>query len=263
MSTDTTPATDSIVTLDYVGDHIATITLNNPPSNNFSWEAREHFGEVLDELDANLDIRCLVITGTGKAFTAGANLREDQEMSDEQLGDFLGGFRRILEGLEEFRAPVVAAINGATIGGGLEFALSCDIRIASTDAFFVAAGVNVGLIANFWRLPRITGLGPAKDLLLTGARWDAEQALRWGLVTEVHAPEDLWEAALAKAHRIATRAPLSVENTKECANVALDIDKGAAHKLQRERFLAMFHTDDHQEALRAFFDKRDGNYQRR
>jgi hypothetical protein len=76
-------------------------------------------------------------------------------------------------------APVIAAINGATIGGGLEFAMACDIRIASTDASFVAAGVNVGLIANFWRLARITGLGPAKEILLTGDRYTAEQALTW------------------------------------------------------------------------------------
>jgi enoyl-CoA hydratase len=261
--TTTTTTEDPTVTLGYEGDHIATITLDNPPSNTLSWGSRDHLKRALDELDANLDIRCLVVTGTGRAFTAGANLREDQEMSNEHLTDFLADFGRILDGLEHFRAPVVAAINGATIGGGLEFALACDIRIASDDAFFVAAGVNVGLIANFWRLPRITGLGPAKDLLLTGSRWDAEQALRFGLVTEVHPPEELWDAALNKARRIATRAPLSVENTKECANVALEMDRESAHEQQVERFLRMFATEDHQEALRAFFDKRDGDYERR
>lgn len=254
---------DSTVRLAYEGDHIATITLDNPPTNTLSWGSRDHLKDALDELDANTDIRCLIVTGTGNAFTAGANLREDQEMSDDQLSDFLGDFARILDGLEHFRAPVIAAINGATIGGGLEFALSCDIRIASRDAFFVAAGVNVGLIASFWRLPRITGLGPAKDLLLTGSRWDAEDALRFGLVTEVHEPEALLDAALTKARRIASRAPLSVENTKECANTALEMDRVTAQEQQVERFLRMFHTEDHQEALRAFFEKREGDYKRR
>jgi enoyl-CoA hydratase/carnithine racemase len=185
----------------------------------------------------------------------------------------------MLDALEGFRAPVIAAINGATVGGGLEFALACDIRIASTDAFFVAAGVNVGLIVSFWRLPRVVGMGPAKEILLTGARYDAQQALNWGLVTEVHAPDALLPAALTKARRIATRAPLSVEATKSSVTRAFELDfaqgflvvLGVEHleelrplqDLQRAKFLEMFHTEDHQEALRAFFEKRDGDYRRR
>ena len=138
MSTQT--ATSPDVTLRYESPHVAVITMDHPPSNTLSWASRQELKAILDRLDEDQDVRCVVITGTGKAFTAGANLREDQAMSDDRLTDFLADFDRILTGIEQFRAPVIGAINGATIGGGLEFAMACDIRIASTDAFFVAAG---------------------------------------------------------------------------------------------------------------------------
>ena len=259
----TTAEVGSGVRLRYETPHIAVLTLDNPPTNTFSWESRQSFMRALDVLDADEQVRCLVITGEGRAFTAGADLREDQSMTDEQLTDYLAEFGRVLGGVEGFRTPVIAAINGPTVGGGLEFALCCDIRIASTEAFFVAAGVNVGLIVSFWRLPRVVGLGPAKEILLTGARYTAEQALNWGLVTEVHAPQDLLPAALAKAHRIATRAPLSVEVTKAAVGRAFEMDFAQGQALQTQRFLEMFRTEDHQEALSAFFDKREGSYQRR
>lgn len=249
--------------LRYETAHTAVITLDNEPSNTFSWESRASFIRALDLLSADLDVRCLVITGAGKAFTAGANLRQDADLSDDDLTDYIDEFSKVLNGVQDFRAPVIAAINGPTIGGGLEFALACDIRIASTDAFFVAAGVNVGLIVNFWRLPRLIGLGPAKEILLTGSRYDAVQALNWGLVTEVHEPEKLLDAALKKAHRIATRAPLSIEATKEAASKAFELDFESGQALQTEKFVEMFRTEDHQEALRAFFERRDGDYERK
>jgi enoyl-CoA hydratase len=251
------------VRLHHETPHIAVLTLDSPPSNTFSWESRRSFMRALDVLDADEQVRCLVITGSGRAFTAGAHLGEDQSMTDDQLTDYLAEFGRVLGGVQDFRTPVIAAINGATVGGGLEFALCCDIRIASTEAFFVAAGVNVGLIVSFWRLPRVVGLGPAKEILLTGQRYTAEQALNWGLVTEVHQPADLLPAALAKAQRIATRAPLSVEVTKAAVTHAFEMDFAEGQALQTRRFLEMFRTRDHQEALRAFFDKRDGDYERR
>ena len=146
---------------------------------------------------------------------------------------------------------------------GLELALACDLRLASEDAIFVAAGVNVGLIANFWRLPRVAGLGPAKEMLLTGDRYTAEQARTWGLVSSVHPREELRDAALAKADRIATRAPLSVEATKACVNRALELEYDEGRALQVANFKRMFRTEDHAEALAAFFERRNGDFRRR
>jgi enoyl-CoA hydratase len=165
--------------------------------------------------------------------------------------------------VEEARVPVIAAINGPVAGGGLEFALACDIRLAAEEATFVAAGVNVGLILSWYRLPRIVGLGRAKQMLLTGSPVTADRAERWGLVTEVHPADALLPAAVALAERVASRAPLSVENTKACANRAFDLTSEELAALQREKFLEMFATRDHEEALRAFFDRRTPSFERR
>jgi len=207
-----------------VGVGVGVLTIDSPPSNPFTWESHQSMLRALDVIESDNDVRAFVITGTGRAFTSGvANLREDQALTDAQLADYIGGFSGMLNRVEALRMPVVAAINGATVGGGLEFALACDIRPASNEAFFVAAGVNVGLIVSFWRLPRVVGLGPAKEIILTWSRYTAEQALRWGLVTEVHEPEALLPAALAKAQRIATRAPLSVEAAKSAVAQAFEL----------------------------------------
>lgn len=251
------------VTVDYETPHIAVITIDTKPANTIGPEARDDLFVILDELDADERVRAVVLTGKGEIFTAGANLNEDQSLSAEAAVEYVKSFHRLFSAIESFRVPVIAAINGPTVGGGLEFALCCDIRIASRKAFFVAAGVNVGLIVNFWRLPRIVGLGPAKEILLTGGRYSAEEALRWGLVTELHDDDALLPAALSKAERIATRAPLSVEATKSSVLRSLDLDLADASALQAEQMLSLFHTEDHQEALRAFFEKRLGNYNRR
>jgi enoyl-CoA hydratase len=134
------------VALRYETPHIVVLTIDCPPSNAFSWESRQSMLRALDIVEADDDVRAVVITGTGRAFTSGANLREDQALTDAQLADYIGEFSGMPNRIEALRMPVIAAINGASVGGGLEFALACDIRIASTDAFFVAAGVNVGLL---------------------------------------------------------------------------------------------------------------------
>jgi enoyl-CoA hydratase/carnithine racemase len=167
------------------------------------------------------------------------------------------------EAIEGLRVPVIGAINGPATGGGFELTLACDIRIASTSAYFVASGVNVGLIVSFWRLPRVVGMGVAKEILLTGERVTAQQALEWGLVTGVHAPEDLLSAAITKAQRIASRAPLSVEAAKSGVTRAFELDAAEGKALQTSDFLRLHATADHQEALRAFFSRTDAVYCRR
>ncbi|MDF5756951.1 enoyl-CoA hydratase/isomerase family protein [Spongiactinospora sp. TRM90649] len=256
------------VGLDRPSPHVGLITLNHPPANTLGRAMRARLVELLTELDRDPEIRCLVLTGTGTTFTAGADLRENRALHSpadadgERVEAFLGDFDRVLCAVEDFRTPVIAAVNGAAVGGGLELAMACDIRLAASDAVFVAAGVNVGLIANFWRLTRIVGLGPAKEILLTGERYGAEEALRWGLVTGVHAPADLLPAALAKAERVASRPPLSAEATKACANLAHGLTREQATALQARYFQTMVRTADHREALDAFFARRPGHYQR-
>lgn len=244
-------------------DHVRVVEMNSPPVNALGWELRGDLTAAFRQLADDKTVRAVVLTGTGKNFTAGADLRQELEVSgEEQQGEYSAHFNELLEAVENFRAPVIAAINGHTVGGGLEFALCCDIRIAVPEAKFVAAGVNVGLIASFWRLPNIVGYGAAKEILLTGRKISAEEALNWGLVTEVHEAAELQAAAVAKADMIASKAPLSVELTKRSINETINGSKEAAGAVQREAFFKMLNSNDHKEAVSAFFEKRTPEFTR-
>lgn len=256
-----------LVRVDRPSPGVAVLTVDSPPRNAFTRDVGTAFFAAFEPLDADLDVRCVVITGAGEAFLAGGDLRlqqslktpEDNEAYVAHPESLSAAMRRV----EEARVPVVAAVNGPVAGGGLEFALGCDIRLAASTASFVAAGVNVGLILSWYRLPRTIGLGPAKQMLLTGAPCDAATAERWGLVTAVHGPDELLPAAVTLAERIASRAPLSVELTKACANRAFDLPTEDAAALQNQKFLEMLGTRDHHEALDAFFERRPPSFERR
>ncbi len=176
-----------------------------------------------------------------------------------QLGDFADAVNRV----EAFRAPVIAAVNGWCMGGGLELALCCDIRIAAREAKFTCSGVNVGLMASAYRLPRLIGVARAKHMLLTGLPYDAETAEKFGLVTTVHPGEELQGHAIALAERIASRAPLSVEATKKMAARAPDLTPEEAAREMGEQVAALAQTEDHKNALAAFREKREPEFLRR
>ena len=255
-----------LIRVDRPSERVGVIRIDSPPRNAFGREECLQFIKAFEELEQDGDTRCLVVTGTGRSFTAGANLRQQEELTPDEFEKYVDsdeGLGSIMARIESSRVPVIAAINGYALGGGLEFALCCDIRLASTDARFVCAGVNVGLILSWFRLPRVVGLGRAKEMLLSGAMYDADKAERWGLVSGLYDPDELMPAALALAEQIATRAPLSVEATKECANQAFDLSTDEAMTLQRTKFLEMVATRDHAEALRAFIEKRPAEYERR
>nr|WP_042191192.1 enoyl-CoA hydratase/isomerase family protein [Kibdelosporangium sp. MJ126-NF4]CEL19906.1 Enoyl-CoA hydratase [Kibdelosporangium sp. MJ126-NF4]CTQ97130.1 Enoyl-CoA hydratase (EC 4.2.1.17) [Kibdelosporangium sp. MJ126-NF4] len=252
----------STVDLSSPAPHVAVITLTSPPRNVLSKADQSRMRKTLTYLDDDPWVRAVVITGGGNFFTAGADPTEDEAVQPGQLRNFLSDFDTLLDSIERFRTPVIAAVNGPAEGGGFELALACDIRVASTTAYFDAAGVNIGLVAHFWRLARITGVGKAKDILLTGDRCSVEQALRWGLVTRAYAPEKLRSEALSLAQRIAGNAPLSVEATKRCTGVALDVDRAKATRLRAAEFATLFQTLDHKEALRAAATRTPGKYHR-
>ncbi len=237
--------------------------LDRPPVNALDREARRAFLALLDEAERDHALRCVVLTGTGRHFCAGADLREEAELEREDAGDFFGELGRILAGIRQLRIPVIAAVNGHCLGGGLELALMCDIRIGSTDARFTASGVNVGLVASFYSLATTIGSGPAASMLLTGHACDAARAERFGLLTDVYPPEQLLGEALALAERIASRSPLSVEAAKRCLRQVPDLSADQAFELLGREVLALSASEDHKEALRAFFERRAGVYQRR
>jgi len=238
--------------IERVGEHIVLLEIDNPPMNPLGAPMRDAFMRALDEVETNDNLRAIVVTGRGRAFCSGDDLKDASP-----AGEDLAGFGRLLDRLDSTRAPVIAAVNGWCVGGGFELALCCDIRIASTEAMFVCAGVNMGLMASAYRLPRLIGVSRAKAMLLTGLPHDAETAERFGLVTALHAPETLREAALTLAARVASRAPLSVEASKRIAGRAPDLSPEDAVPLQAQELRVLRRSNDHKAAVAAFREKRD------
>jgi enoyl-CoA hydratase/carnithine racemase len=242
--------------------HVALIEIDNPPMNALGRAPRAALLERLDAIDADKAIRCVVLTGHGRAFCSGDDLKEQAAANKAGSGAHFGEFGRVLDRIESFRVPVIAAVNGHCLGGGLELASVCDIRIASTAASFVCSGVNVGLMASAYRLPRLIGVARAKHMLLTGAPQDALTAEKFGLVTAVHAPEALMAEALKLAERIASRAPLSVEAVKRTAALAPDLSPEQAALVNAKELAVLSRSADHKEALAAFAEKREPKFRR-
>jgi enoyl-CoA hydratase len=231
--------------------HVAIATLENPPANVLTWEMRRQLAAMLEDVEADTSVRVLVLQGAGTNFCSGADIREEEDAATGNSGRRPDDLLPIFTRLETLRVPVIAAINGWCVGAGLELALCADIRIASAKARFVCAGVNVGLLAHAYRLPRAIGAAAAKQMLLTGSSVDAEDARLYGLVSEVAEPDTL-----------ASRAPLAVEATKRLANAAFDLPPDAAGERLVRDLAPLFESADHREALAAFAAKRAPLFQR-
>lgn len=206
-------------------------------------------------------LRCIVLTGAGtKAFCAGADLKERARMSDAQVHEFHGGLRRALRSIERLPQPVIAALNGAALGGGLEIALACDLRIAASGVVVGLPEVALGIIpggGGTQRLARLVGVARAKDLVLTARRAGAEEAATMGLVTAVVPPERLVPEAEAIAARIARNAPISLRQAKRAVDDGFHLPLEEALELENRMYQACLGTRDRVEALRAFAEKRE------
>jgi enoyl-CoA hydratase/carnithine racemase len=251
----------SEIRIDRPSDGIVRLTIDNPPRNALNTALRERFLAELEALDADHAVRCVIITGAGAAFCSGDDLREAATRG-AGAQDSLRQFGRLLAKVESLRCPVIAQVNGPAVGGGLELALCCDIRVASTSASFIAAGVNVGLMASVFRLPRAIGVARAKRMLLTGLPTDAVTAHEWGLVTDLLEPASLAEDTLKLAQRIASRAPLSVEAAKRQSGKAFDHTAEEAQAAARAELEVLSKSADHREGLAAFAGRREAKFTR-
>lgn len=242
--------------------HVALIVIDHPPSNALGRGPLSELIAQLEAIDADTDVRAVILTGSGSAFCAGADLRERADggalaSSGTQL------FGDMLERLDRMRPATIAAVNGYAFGGGLELALCCDLRIAASGARFAAAGVNVGLMASVYRLPRLIGVAQAKAMLLTGSPVSADRALHYGLVTEVHTEGALMDAAFALAARIASRAPLAVEAAKRQAGRALDMSPEEAQRAAAAELKVLAASEDHRAAIEAFAERSEPVFRRK
>jgi len=248
-----------------LADGIATITLNRPAVHNAMNERmREELTACFGELVRSEDARVVVVTGTGeRAFSAGADIREF--VAPQVPVKFRDGRRRV-----DFRAamdrcpqPIIAAIRGFALGGGLELALACDIRIAGEDSQLGLTEVNLAIIpggGGTQRLPRLVGHGRAMFLNLTGDFVDAETAHAWGLVERVVPTAELEDAALSIAGRIASRSPHAVAVLRELARTTRDLPLEEGLRREAEGFARCLRSEDGAEGVAAFIEKREPEF---
>ena len=205
-------------------------------------------------------LRCVVITGAGtRAFCAGADLKERARMSEADVHEFHRDLRAALRGIELSPKVFLAAINGAALGGGLELALACDLRVMSSAAEVGLPEVGLGIIPGggaTQRLARAIGVARAKDLVLTARRIDAIEALAYGLVTRAAPPEELREAALEMASEVARNAPISLRQAKRAIDGGFHLPLEEALDLENRMYQDCLKTRDRIEALQAFAEKR-------
>jgi len=245
-------------------DGIGYITLNRPEVfNAISQELIDEFSDALDTVNADFDIKVLILTGAGKGFQAGADIRELSQMSPMAILRWNEGVLRNHAKLEKLRQPVIAAMNGLAMGGGLELALSCSIRIAAEGAKLALPEVKLGIIpgtGGTQRLPRLIGKGKAYELLLTGDTLTAEEALSIGLVNKVVPKGEALKAAEEMAGKIMANAPIAVEMCKDAVEIGMDLPLEQAVQYSQKNCITCFSTEDMKEGTSAFLEKRKANF---
>ena len=249
----------SFVELKHDG-HVSTLTIHRPDKlNALSREVLSDLSDAIVSLATADGVRAAVITGSGKAFVAGADIAAMKNMTEAEGREFGALGHGVFDAIENLRFPVIAAVNGFALGGGCELALACDFIYASSKAKFGQPEVGLGIIPGFGgtqRLPRRVGSAAARELIYTGRMIDAPEALRIGLVNAVFEPDKLLVSAARAAAEIASKGPLAVAAAKRLIREGADRSLPHANLLEQGAFGGLFGTEDQREGMEAFVDKR-------
>lgn len=238
-------------------EEVAIVTIDRPPLNIANHQMLTELQEVLERLEAG-EARAVVITGAGNCFVAGADIREMKDKHALAGYEFSRLGQRVVDKIENLSKPVVGAINGFALGGGLELALGCDILVASENAKFGQPEVRLGITPGWGatqRLAKAVGICRAKELILTGRTVDAQEACRIGLVSKVVKEEDLLREASTLARQISHNAPFAVRLSKHLLNQSFDVSLENGLASESAAFGLCFSTQDQKEGMRAFVDK--------
>jgi enoyl-CoA hydratase/carnithine racemase len=247
---------------------VAVVTIDHPPVNALSAPLLEELEAEIERLDADDGVRAIVLRGAGeRAFVAGADISEFPSLraaADEaREGGSARGIQKLGQRMDAARTPFVAAIHGFCLGGGLELAMCCDIRVAAEGAQLGQPEIKLGLIpggGGTQRLPRVVGLGRAQLLNMTGEFVDARTAYDWGLVEKVVPLEELLEAALGIARTIAERSPVSVSMLRELARTTRDLPLEEGLRREADAFRRCLASEDGAEGVAAFLEKREPEF---
>jgi len=246
--------------LEQPNEHLLIVRFNRPEVRNaISTQVGRDMLDLFSRFAAPTDIRCIVLTGTGQAFCAGGDLKERHGMTDAQWLAQHAIFERMTLSILDCPIPVIAAVNGAAFGGGCELTLTCDFAYASTAARFALTEITLGIMpggGGTQFLPRAAGSRRAKEVILTGKPFSAQEALEWGVVNKLCAPETLMEETLATAQTICDNAPISVRQAKRSIHFGAHMDIRSALFFEVDAYNKMVGTEDRHEGVRAFNEKR-------
>jgi enoyl-CoA hydratase len=247
-----------------VADHIALVTLSRPPVNAFNRELRERVIAVFDELSEREDVRVVVLTGAGKVFCAGADLKD--RPSTTNAGAFHAHNRMTREtgnSIRECAKPVIAAVNGAALGAGLGLMAACDIYLASETATFGMPEIDVGLAGGASMLRTLFGRSLMRRLFFTGVRISAMDLYRRGIIEACTKPEELIAEAMKIATEIASKSPLAIAYAKQAVTMVDVMPQRDAYRLEQNFTMALSKTEDAKEARMAFIEKRKPDFKGR
>jgi 2-(1,2-epoxy-1,2-dihydrophenyl)acetyl-CoA isomerase len=241
-------------------ENLAKVTLNRPEVlNAFSIEMREGLANIVDNLAADDDVRAVVITGAGRAFSAGGDIKSWGDLKDEnKMKSIMGFVHRAVKGITSMEKPVIAMVNGDAVGAGCNLALACDLIVASENARFGEVFVRIGLGPDWggaYLLPRLIGMAKAKELLFTGKIISANEALEMGLINNVVPLENLEETGMKLAERLSRSATRAIGMTKNFLQKAWHMDLEEALNYEALMQKELMETTDHKEAVKAFLNK--------
>jgi enoyl-CoA hydratase/carnithine racemase len=246
------------------GDQVVVLTLNRPEvMNSFNFAMLKALQARFEAIRFDPGVRVVIVTGAGKAFCAGADLKERATLSDSQVKEFILTIRNLFTLIESLPKPVIAAVNGVALGGGTELALACDLRVVSSAASMGLTETRLAIIpgaGGTQRLARLIGRGKAKELIFTGRRVDAAETLQIGLANRVAAPEALLDECRAMAAMICETGPIAIEQAKYAINHGLETDLHTGLAIESNAYWITIPTEDRLEGLAAFRDKRKPVY---
>lgn len=248
-----------------VKEHVATVTISRPEAlNALNSQVLEELYQVFTEIEKCEDVRVAILTGEGRSFVAGADIGQMSTLSPLEGKRFAQFGHMVMNKIESIEKPVIAAVNGFALGGGLELAMACDFRVASKKALFGQPEVGLGITPGFGgtqRLSKIVGPGMASMLILSAENIKADEALRIGLVERLAEPEELMDVVNTLASKIASNAPIAVSQCKTLINKGYHLDMYSGCALEAEGFGVCFGTEDQKEGMKAFLAKSKYEYQ--
>ncbi|MED4903806.1 enoyl-CoA hydratase [Parageobacillus thermoglucosidasius] len=246
-------------------EFVADVAFSRPPANALSSAVLKELSSLLDELEADENVRVVLLHGEGRFFSAGADIKEFTSIkSSEEAVKLAKAGQQVLERIERFTKPVIAAVHGAALGGGLELAMSCHVRIVSENAKLGLPELQLGIIPGFagtQRLPRYVGFSKAAEMMWTSEPITGTEAVQWGLASKAVPEEQLLEEAKKLAKKIAQKSPISIRATLQLLNAFKEKSFQEAVREEAELFGSVFTTEDAKEGVQAFIEKRPPSFQ--